>query len=134
MDTPAPALPPKRPLRRSPIAAASCLYLPRFAAEALAHHLRKRQARRRQRAARPHAVARGPTRRFRLASLGQRARSIEHDAAEARDGRIGRRQMLTRAIGDQPLAVLRQRILLGNAVDAGERAVLLLLAVDQVVV
>ena len=50
-----------------------------------------------------------------LFALAQRFRFVEHQPAEADDRHVGGGEVLARAVGDQTLAVLGERVLLGNA-------------------
>src|SRR5262245_55896775 len=69
-----------------------------------------------------------------LLALAQRFRFAEHLPAEADDRHVGGGKVLAGAVGNQALAVLGERVLLGNALHAREGAVLLVLAVDQVII
>src|SRR5215510_14212859 len=67
-------------------------------------------------------------------AVGETAGTFQHQASEAHDAEIGRTEMLARAIGDEALAVLNAGVLLGDALDAGKAAILLLDPIDQVIV
>ena len=79
-------------------------------------------------------VALGAGGRLGLLAALQVACSVHHQLAEAQDAEIGRAQVLARAVGNRPLAVLHGGVLLRHALDAGIARRLLQLAVDQVVV
>src|SRR5580765_8419134 len=122
-----------RPREERPTVA-SFLHLSGCAAKPLPHHFLEREPRRHQGTAAAHAIPRRAPRRLRLAALAERACLLEHRAPEAHHRDVGGREVLPRAIRDQALAVLRQRVLLGDAAHTGERAVFLLLAVEEIVV
>src|SRR5207237_818334 len=81
-----------------------------------------------RRAGAPRTRGRGPDARTKI------ARAIQHHSTELDDARVGRPEMLARAIGDESLTVLDARVLLGHAANPGERVMLLLDAIDQVIV
>src|SRR6266404_3068118 len=78
--------------------------------------------------------------------MDEPARSVNQNAAASlprmKAGRarsrhhrhVGRREVFARSIEDDALAVLCERVLLGDAFHTGKAAVFLVLAVDQVVV
>src|SRR5215813_244125 len=102
--------------------------------EAFPHHFLERQVRGGMRAPAADPVAFQAADGGRLLALAQRFRFAEHQPAETDDRHVGGREVLAGAVGDQALAVLGERVLLGNALHACEGAVLLVLAVDQVIV
>src|SRR6185369_1918581 len=114
--------------------AASFLHLSGCAAKALPHYFLEGEPRRHEGTAAAHAIPRRAPRRLRLAALAERARLLEHRAPEPHHRDVGGCEVFPRPVGDQALAVLRQRVMLGDAAHSGERAVLLLLAVEEIVV
>jgi hypothetical protein len=102
--------------------------------EALHHRLREREPGVGDDTAAAHAVPGGVPRGRRLGARAQLARGAQDELAEVDDRDVRGPEVLARAVRDEALAVLDHGVLLGHALDAGERAALLIDAIDEVVV
>src|SRR5579863_3764214 len=102
-------------------------------AEPFHHHLRQILRFMRDVAAGAHRIAFLMGKMRRSYALSKRAGRLHDQFSEMHDAKIGRAEMLARAVRDRALAVLHRGVLFRDALDAGIALGLLKLAVDQIV-